>query len=203
MFDKKINIISEPILRYLAKKFLKTGIKSNFVTFFGFFLGLISFIFICFGNFYFALVFFLFNRFFDGLDGALARLTKATDLGGFYDIVCDFIIYGLLPLGFIIIDKTNSISYAFLLSSFIGTGTTFLASAWYVEKNKKFLKDRKSKSFYYSGGITEGFETIICFVMMLIFKEYSHIIACFFAILCWITVIIRIVKIREFILNYN
>tara|TARA_B100001540_G_C15623821_1_gene558873 strand:+ start:160 stop:771 length:612 start_codon:yes stop_codon:yes gene_type:complete len=203
VFDNKINIISEPILSYLAKKLLKIGIKSNYITIFGFFLGLISFVLICFGHFYFALIFFLLNRFFDGLDGALARLTKATDLGGFYDIVCDFIIYGLLPLGFIIIDKTNSISYAFLLTSFIGTGTTFLASAWYVEKNNKFLKDKKNKSFYYSGGITEGFETIICFVMMLIFREYSGIIAFLFAILCWITVIIRIIKIRKFMINNN
>ena len=201
MFDKKINIISEPILSYLADKLLKIGIRSNYITFFGFFLGLISFILICIGHFYFALIFFLLNRFFDGLDGSLARLTKATDLGGFYDIVCDFIIYGLLPFGFIIIDKTNSISYAFLLSSFIGTGTTFLAAAWIIEKRKKFSKNKIYKSFYYSGGITEGFETIICFSMMLIFREYSYLIAIFFGILCWITVITRIITIRKFMLN--
>ena len=37
-------------------------------------------------HFYFVHDIFFLNRFFDGLDGALARLTKATDLGGFYDI---------------------------------------------------------------------------------------------------------------------
>ena len=149
------------------------------------------------------MVFFLFNRFFDGLDGSLARLTKETDLGGFYDIVFDFIFYGLLPLGFIIIDNQNSVAYAFLLSSFVGTGTTFLASAWFFEKNKNYLKKKEKKSFFYIDGITEGFETIIFFVLMLILNKYSYVISWLFGILCWITVFIRIIKMRKLILNFN
>ena len=44
---------------------------------------------------YTALLFFLLNRFFDGVDGALARLQEPSDLGGFYDIISDFIIYNI------------------------------------------------------------------------------------------------------------
>ena len=66
-----------------------------------------------------ALVFFILNRLFDGLDGFVARQTKITDLGGFYDIVFDFITYSLVPLGFILNNNSNSLAFSFLLSSFL------------------------------------------------------------------------------------
>ena len=40
-----------------------------------------------------ALVVILFNRFLDGLDGAIARRDGISDFGGFLDICCDFIFY--------------------------------------------------------------------------------------------------------------
>ena len=40
------------------------------------------------------------GRLLDGLDGAYARLTsQQTDFGGYFDILVDFTIYGLIPLG--------------------------------------------------------------------------------------------------------
>ena len=36
----------------------------------------------------------------DGLDGSVARrFNKQTDLGGYLDILCDFIVYALVPIG--------------------------------------------------------------------------------------------------------
>ena len=46
-----------------------------------------------------SLVFWVLNRALDCLDGALARHRNATsDLGGFLDLLGDFIVYSLLPL---------------------------------------------------------------------------------------------------------
>ena len=83
--------------------------------------------------------------------------------------------------------------------SFVATQTTFLATAWLIEKNKLSISDGQKKSFFYSGGITEGFETIICFVMMLIFYNSINYIAYIFGILCWITFIMRVLFIRKLI----
>ena len=148
-----------------------------------------------------SLFFFLLNRLCDGLDGQVARNSDVSDLGGFYDITCDFIIYSLLPIGFILNDIQNAISFSFLLSSFIGTSSTFLAAAWIVEKNKSLLKKKYEKSFFYSRGIAEGFETIVIFILMFLFPKQAFIFAWVFGILCWITVIVRVFYIKKILLK--
>jgi phosphatidylglycerophosphate synthase len=145
-----------------------------------------------------AAIFFLFlNRLFDGLDGVMARISGPTDLGAFFDIICDFIFYAAFPLAFIILDKNNSYHIAFLTLSFVATQSTFLTSAWIIEKNKINIIETQKKSFFYSGGITEGFETIICFAMMLTFYDFIAYISYTFGILCWITFIMRIIFIKK------
>ena len=197
MIDAKINKIIKPVLDKFAKKLLKYNIKPNSVTFTGFFFGLFCSYFIVNEMFFYAGIFLFLNRFCDGLDGALARLIGETDIGAFYDIILDFLFYFIFPISFILLDLKNTYSICFLLLSFVATQTTFLATSWLVEKNRLLISDGQNKSFFYAGGITEGFETIICFFMMLIFYELINYIAYIFGILCWITFINRILLIRE------
>ena len=103
----------------------------------------------------------------------------------------------LFPISFIFLDIENAYSISFLLLSFVATQTTFLASAWLVEKNKLLISENQKKSFFYIGGITEGFETILCFILMLLFYEYINYIAYIFGTLCWITFITRVIFIRK------
>ena len=197
MIDARINKILKPILNAFAKKLLKLNVSPNVLTFIGFFFGICCFYFIINQMFIYGAIFLLVNRFFDGLDGALARLIGETDLGAFYDIISDFLFYSLFPISFILIDLKNSYSICFLLLSFVATQTTFLASAWIVEKNKLLISDVQKKSFFYTGGITEGFETILCFMLMLFFNEHINYIAYIFGFLCWITFFTRILFIRK------
>ena len=197
MIDAKINKIIQPVLDIFAKKLIKYNIKANSITFTGFFFGLVCSYFIINEMFVYAGIFLLLNRFCDGLDGALARLIGETDIGAFYDIVLDFLFYFIFPISFILLDFKNTHSICFLLLSFVATQTTFLAAAWLVEKNKLLIPDGQNKSFFYAGGIAEGFETIICFLIMLIFYEFINYIAIIFGILCWITFIHRVLLIRN------
>ena len=197
MFDGQINKFLKPALDVLAKKLLKCKIQANTVTFTGFIFGLCCFYFTVNGMFIYASIFLFLNRFCDGLDGALARLVGQTDIGAFYDIVSDFLFYSLFPISFIFLDIENAYSICFLLLSFVATQTTFLASAWIVEKNKMLISENQKKSFFYIGGITEGFETILCFIMMLLFYEYLNHVAYIFGTLCWITFITRVIFIRK------
>ena len=187
MIDSKLNKFLKPTLNEMAKLFIKFGFKANFITFLGFFFGLCCFYSIVNSLFLLAIIFLFLNRLFDGLDGAIARLNGETDIGAFYDIILDFIFYSLFPIAFIFLDLNYSYSICFLLLSFVATQTTFLASAWIIEKNKISISDGHKKSFFYSGGITEGFETIVCFTLMLLFHEFIDYIAYIFGILCWIT----------------
>ncbi len=197
MFDKQINKILKPTLDVLAKNLSQFKIQANAVTAAGFFFGLCCFYFIVNNMFIYASIFLFLNRFCDGLDGALARLIGQTDIGAFYDIVSDFLFYSLFPLSFILLDIENTYPICFLLLSFVATQTTFLASAWIIEKNKLLISENQKKSFFYIGGITEGFETIICFIMMIIFYDYINYIAYIFGTLCWITFTTRVIFIRK------
>ncbi len=199
MLDKKFNKFFKPILIKIAKILIKFKFSPNQITLFGLILGVLSFIFLSFGMIFTALVFFIFNRITDGIDGTVARLTKPTDLGGFYDIISDFFIYALLPFGFILFDEKNTLSMSLLLTSFMCTCSTFLTTAWIYEKKKIQIEDFSKKSFYYSEGLIEGTETIIFFILMFIFYKIASIIAYLLALLCFSTAIIRIIKVRKFL----
>ena len=203
MIDAKLNNYLRPYLIFLAKIIIKLNISANIITFLGFFFGLCCFYSII--NFYFmsALLFLFLNRFCDGLDGTVARLLGPTDIGAFYDITLDFLFYSLFPIAFIFIDIKNTYAICFLLLSFVSTQTTFLASAWIIEKNKILVSTKQKKSFFYIGGITEGFETIICFILMLLFYESVELIAYIFGILCWITSISRVIFIKKLLGSYS
>ena len=201
MIDKKINNYLTPYLFYVAKILCKFNISANSITLIGFISGFCCFFFIIKSNFILAFLFLFLNRLFDGLDGAIARLVGETDLGAFYDIISDFIFYCLFPIAFIFINIDNSYSICFLLLSFVATQSTFLASAWLLEKNKIFISKKNAKSFFYIGGITEGFETIICFSLMLLFNNFIDLISYCFGTLCWITFIFRVFYIRKILIN--
>ena len=203
MLDKKFNLFFKPILTKIARVLLNREFTSNQITLFGFILGIFSFIFLSLGMIYIALLFFILNRIFDGVDGTLARLSKPTDLGGFYDIISDFFIYALLPLGFILFDKNNFLSMSFLLTSFIGTCSTFLTTAWIFEKKKIQIEKLSKKSFYYSEGLIEGTETIFLFILMFIFYEAASFIAWIFGVLCFITALIRVIKVSKILNSLN
>ncbi len=192
MIDSQINNILKPTLSEIAKLFIKLGVKANHVTFVGFFFGICCLYFIVNSLFIYSIIFLFLNRFCDGLDGAIARIKGETDIGAFYDIILDFLFYSSFPIAFIFVDLNNSYSVCFLVLSFVATQTTFLTTAWIIEKNKISISDGHKKSFFYSGGITEGFETIIFFTLMLFFHEFFNYISYIFGILCWITFFMRV-----------
>ena len=132
------------------------------------------------------------NRVADGLDGAVARASKATDFGGYLDIVCDFVFYSAIPVAFAAAQPENALASAFLIFSFVGTASSFLAYAILAEKHNISTEIRGKKSFYYIGGLTEGAETILLFLAMVTWPSYFISMAFGFGLLCWVTTVTRI-----------
>ena len=132
------------------------------------------------------------NRIADGVDGAVVRCGGTSDFGGYLDIVADFIFYAAVPFAFAIADPANALAATFLIFSFIGTGSSFLAYAILAEKHNISTDIRGRKTFYYLGGLTEGAETILLFIAMLIWPSYFVYFAWSFGALCWITTATRI-----------
>ena len=130
----------------------------------------------------------------DGLDGAVARQTEVSDRGGFLDISLDFVFYSAVPFGFALMAPAqNALPACFLVFSFIGTGTSFLAFAVFAEKRGISTDIRGKKSLYYLGGLTEGFETIVFLVLTCLFPGAFWWMALVFGGLCWITTATRII----------
>jgi phosphatidylglycerophosphate synthase len=193
MLDRPLRRFVDPPLDRLGARLAKAGFSANFLTLSGFGVGLLALPFLSAGAYGTALIAILLNRFADGLDGAVARARGASDLGGYLDIVCDFIFYGAVVFGFALVDGENRLPAGFLLLSFIGTGGSFLAFAALAARRGIETTARGVKSLYYLGGLTEGTETIVFFVVCCLFPGFFPVLAWIFAAACWITTVSRVV----------
>jgi phosphatidylglycerophosphate synthase len=193
MLDAIIRKQIDPPLAALARQAVKWRISADAVTILGFAFGLAAAALIASQLYGVAVVLLLLSRFFDGLDGAIARQTRLSDVGGFLDITLDFICYATVVFAFALADPAaNALAAAFLTTSFMGPAATFLAYAVFAAKHGLTTEIRGSKSLYYLGGLTEGTETILALVLMCVFPEWFALIAVVYGILCWITAGTRI-----------
>lgn len=97
---------------------------------------------------------------------------------------CRLVLPSRLPL--------NALAAAWLLFAFIGTGSSFLAFAALAAKHNIDNPGYAHKSFYYVGGLTEGTETIVLFVLCCLFPAHFTLLAWVFGALCWLTTTTRI-----------
>jgi len=193
MFDRQIQKFTQKPLQYIAKLFLKF-ISPNQMTFIGFSFGVLMCLLIIIDQYLIAMIFLFLNRLSDGLDGAMARLQTPTPLGGYLDIVLDFLIYGGFVLSFGITEQNNSLLSMVLLFCYIGTGGTFLAKAALLPSlTNQNLNEEIPKSFHYAVGLVEGTETIIFMFLCLLFPGLFIYLASIFALLCLITIVFRII----------
>lgn len=193
MFDSYLHPRIKPALNCLATVLDKPGITPDRLTLAGFALGVLALPLLALQWYSLALIAIVLNRVLDGLDGALARRRGLTDAGGFLDIALDFLFYALVPFGFILADPAqNALAGAWLLFSFIGTGSSFLAFAALAQKHDIANPGYAHKSFYYLGGLTEGTETILLFVLGCLFPGWFAWLAWVFGGLCWLTTLNRV-----------
>jgi phosphatidylglycerophosphate synthase len=177
----------------MARAAVRAGLGANQVTLIGFGIGAIAMVLVAVELYLAGLVALLFGRVADGLDGAIARLSGVTDLGGFLDVVLDFIFYSGIVFAFALADpQQNALPAAFLVFSFVGTGTSFLAYAIVSAKRGLAEPSPTRRSFFYVGGLAEGTETILVLVLFCLMPGYFPVLATGFGILCWVTTASRI-----------
>jgi len=192
MVDHWANLFLSKKMDYISS-YVPYYISANLITVTGFAIGLFAATLIYLKFYILGLVMVIANRFFDGIDGAVARRNGITSFGGYLDILCDFIFYSAVIFAFAMSNpEKNSLVSVFLVFSFVGTGTSFLAFAAIVNRYDLLLKKRIQKAFFYMRGFVEGTETILFFVIVCFFPDYFPVFALIFGILCWITVFGRI-----------
>ena len=202
MFDSRLRPLIDPPLERAARLLARTGIAANMLTWIGFGFGLGAALAIALGHFAAAFVLVALNRLVDGLDGPLSRLRRPTALGGYYDIVLDFLFYGLVPLAFALHDPAaNALAAAVLLASFYANGATFLGFAVLAAQEGLSTTVQGQKAIYYFAGLAEGAETIAVFLAMCVFPAAFAPMAVGFAILCFLSAAARIIMVRQMLMK--
>ena len=193
MLDRAIQQALKPLMTRAARSLVRLGLGADAISLAGFAVGMGAAVAIATQHDLIGLALLLLSRLMDGLDGAVARATTPTDRGGFLDITLDFLFYAAIPLAFAVADPAaNALPAAVLLAAFIGTGSSFLAFAAVAEKRQLQSLAFPDKSFYFLGGLTEATETIAAFVAMCLWPQWFPHIAYGFAVLCGITVVLRV-----------
>ncbi|MAS04226.1 MAG: hypothetical protein CL534_05985 [Ahrensia sp.] len=194
MLDGAVRARIQPAIDAIGGAIARAGISANAVTVIAFALGVAAAALIALGAFLPGMVVLLVSRLCDGLDGAVARVRGKTDFGGFLDIVLDFGVYGIIPVGFAFADPAaNAIPAAALIFSFYVNGASFLAFAVMAEKHDMTTDQRGEKSLFFTTGLAEATETIAVFVIACLFPAWFPLIAWLFAAICIYTALSRIV----------
>lgn len=184
----------DPALDRVAGTLHAAGISANAITLSAFAIGAAAALAIALGALWTGLILILASRLGDGLDGAVAKRTGRTDLGGYLDIVLDFAFYGVIPLAFVILDPAaNGLPGALLIAVFYANGASFLAYAAIAEKRGLAGNARGPKSLFFTTGLAEATETIAVFAAFCLLPAWFAILAYAFAALTAYTALSRVV----------
>ncbi|MEY3309623.1 MAG: hypothetical protein RLZZ413_3661 [Pseudomonadota bacterium] len=198
MLDTRMRRLIDPPLTGAGQWLARRGVSANAVSLAGLAFGLLMAAMLAAGLGALALVPLAFSRLADGLDGAVARATGATDFGGYLDILCDFVFYGAIPLAFVVRDPSaNGLAGAFLLASFYVNGASFLGFAILAEKRGLETREQGEKSLYFSAGLLEGTETILFFALLCLVPGAFAPLAFVFGALCFATALSRMMLARH------
>jgi phosphatidylglycerophosphate synthase len=192
MLDGLMRSLVDPPLAAVGRRLAARGVAPDVVTIVGLAFGLLAAALIAFDRPLAGLAFIALSRLMDGLDGAVARVSAATDRGGFLDIVFDFAFYGAVPLAFALREAADALPAAVLLFAFYVNGASFLAYAAIAAKRRLETQSRGEKSIYFTAGLAEGTETIAVFAAMCLFPAAFPWLAYGFAAMCALTTISRI-----------
>lgn len=192
MLDNRARAALAPALTAAGQRLAGAGVRPIALTAGGWVVGVGACVAAGFGLWPVALGLWLANRLLDGLDGAVARAGDGvTDRGGFLDIVADFSIYAGFVLGVAVAEPGARLACVVLLSAYYVSGTAFLALSSLVEKRRASLGDGRSLRFV--GGLAEGTETVVVYVLFAVLPGAAALIAWVFATMVAITAVQRVV----------
>jgi phosphatidylglycerophosphate synthase len=193
MLDPLLRRWIGPPLDHAGAWLAERGVTANVVSVTGLAVGLAAVPLLALAHYGAALLVILLNRLLDGLDGAVARQSQPTALGGYLDIVCDMAFYAAVPLGFVLAQPENAVWAAVLLASFVCTCASFLGRAVLAAgRGERDPGTRGRKSFFHAAGLIEGTETIVAFVLFCLLPGLFPWLAGAVAALCFWTAAARV-----------
>jgi len=197
MLDAALRPLIDPPLNAVARGLVRLKVPANGVTWAGFVIGMGAVPALALHMYGLALVLIALRSVADGLDGAVARATHTTHYGGYLDIVLDFIFYAGVVFGMALAQPEHATYAAFLIWTFMGTASSFLAYAVLAEKHGLATAIRGDKSLFYLGGLAEGTETLIALALFCLFPAWFPVVAVAFGVMCLLTTTGRVLAARK------
>jgi len=197
MFDTSLRQFKDRVGEPLAKNMGR--VPPIFISISALVIGLLAALAAFKGQYLWALAFWILNRFLDGLDGLIARLhTAQSDLGGYVDILIDFVVYAALPIG-LVAGSPSSERYhalAFMLASFYVNAASWMYLAAILEKRAAHAPVTQT-AIVMPAGLIGGFETIIAFCVFILFPAHLTVLYTIFAILVFATILQRLIWAKQ------
>jgi phosphatidylglycerophosphate synthase len=189
VFDTRLRALIRLPLQVAGCRLASAGVAPGALTAVGWGAGVAACVAAAFRLWPAALVLWLANRAMDGLDGPVARASGPTDRGGFLDVVADFSVYGGFVVGVALAVPNARLACVVLLFTFYVSGTALLTLSSLLERRRQNGGDERSVLL--TGGLAEGFETIVVFVLFCLLPSFAAVIAWVFAAAVAITVVQR------------
>jgi phosphatidylglycerophosphate synthase len=176
MLDAPLRKLIDPPLARMAAGLIALGVSADALTVAGFVLGLAALPDIATRHYWTGLALIFLSRLFDGLDGAVARRTRSTELGAYLDAALDFILDASVPFAFALADPGRALAALFLLFGFVASGSTFLA----------FAATRRGPA---AGpvGLSDASQTTIAFALACVFPDWFGVVAYVLGVSCFVT----------------
>ena len=196
MIDQTLRRWYAPRLEFAAGFLHRHSVSAAVVTLIGLILGLGAAVAAGFSWWWLALLLWIASRLADGLDGAVARLGTPNAVGGYWDIVADFTVYGAFVVGVAVARPEARLAAVVLLCAYYVSGVAFLAWSALVEKARaeqaSGLELGDERSLRFVGGLAEGFETVVAYAIVCIFPDRAEVIFWVFAAMVAVTAVQRV-----------
>lgn len=202
MFDELLRALKDRLLTPVARA-LGPGANPNVITMLAFVAGVAAAVAAAQRRVLAGLVLWLVNRFLDGLDGTVARVNqRQSDLGGYVDILLDFVVYAAVPIGLVLGFYSRDVALAglLLMGTYFVNAASWMYLAGVLEKRSAGVAvSRELTTLRMPAAIVAGTETVIFFVLFLTFP--THLAALFgvMAALVCVGIVQRVVWARRHI----
>jgi phosphatidylglycerophosphate synthase len=190
MLDARARMLLTPTLDRVGARIADAGVPALVLTGSGWLAGIAACVAVVSHAWTAALLLWLLNRVLDGLDGPVARQRGATDLGGFLDIVADFSVYAGFVLALAIAEPQARLACVALLTAYYVSGTAFLALSSISARRGVVGDDGRALRFV--GGLAEGTETIVVYVLICLVPGQAALIAWIFTVAVAVTAVQRV-----------